>query len=503
MDPGVVPLVLFVLLGIGGVVILFRDDPMFAGRRATFVMTGLAVAALLTPMQLAPFRSDVSIVHWSEFYHYLLATRYFHEVGYSGLYDATVVADHEDDPEHWNGDLEVRSLRTYDLVPRSTVLERAGTIRAPFTPERWEAFKRDVAVFRAALGDEWRASRFQVDHGYNGSPLTTLLLGTLSRLPFLDTRSFILAAAWGDTVLMIATALLVARWVGAWEGALLLFVWAVNPFNDFQTIGGAYLRYPHFVALLVMAFAWARGRLTAAGGALAVATALRVYPLFLAIGLAAQALLSPRRSELLPRAMRCLAAFAVVLVALALLTSYQPSPDGTNPWAPYAAKLRLHAHQLSYNVVSFQYLFFYAESRNAAAIAQSWQEGRNLNWVIEATKAFAAHQGGYLIAIGAALAALAVALRRSGPEEGLFTGLVLVFLLQHLSHYDWFVLSIVPFLFPGCRRAALALFLLFMLACLVPFLPAAAAIVDFRFYLLSLLMTVWMAATIALRMRPT
>ncbi len=503
MDPGVVPLVLFVLLGVGGVVLLFRDDPMFAGRRATFVMIGLAVAALLTPMQLAPFRSDVSIVHWSEFYHYLLATRYFHEVGYSGLYDATVVADHEDDPEHWNGDLEVRSLSTYALVPRSEVLARVEAIKSPFSPARWDAFKRDVAVFREALGAEWRTSRFQQDHGYNGTPVTTLLLGTASRLPGIGTRAFVMTAAWADTFLMIASSLCVGWLVGAFEGAFLLFVWAVNPFNDFQTIGGAFLRYPHFVALLLMAFAWNRGRLRTAGGALALASALRVYPAFMAVGLAAQAVLSPRRRELVPRVARCLAAFAVVLLVVILLTSFQTAPDGTNPWVPYLGKLRLHAHQLSYNVLSFQYLFFYAASHNAAAVAQSWQEGRNLNWVTEATHAFEAHRGGYLLAVGAALAALAFALRRSGPQEGLFAGLVLVFLLQHLSHYDWFVLSIVPFLFPGCRRATLLLFLLFMLACLALFLPAAAAIVDFRFYLLSLLMTVWMAATVAARAQGT
>jgi hypothetical protein len=501
LDPGVVPLVLFVLIGLGGIVVVFRDDPMFAGRRAAVAMGGLAVAALLTPMQMAPFRSDISIVHWSEFYHYLLATRYFHDVGYSGLYDATVIADHEDDPDHWNGDLLMRSLVTYDLVPRAQVLPRADAIRAAFTPDRWEAFKRDVAVFRAALGQDWRSSRVQQDHGYNGTPLTTLLLGGLSRAPFFDTRTFVLTAAWADTFLMVAAAIVVGRLVGAFEGALLLFVWAVNPFNDFMTIGGAYLRSTHFLALVLMAIAWARGRAATAGGALAIATGLRVYPLFLAAGLGAQTLLSPRRRTLWPPARRFAAGFAIVLLAVVLLTSLLPGPGGENPWVTYAAKLRLHARQLSYNVISLQYLFFYGGNHNAAAIAQSWQEGRNLTWVAEATKAFDAHRGGYLAALLAGLAGMAFALRRGAPEDGLYAGLALVFALQHLSHYDWVVLSIVPVLFPGCRRVLLLLFGFWMLACLSLFLPAAVAIVDFRFCLLSLLMLAWFAATITLRAR--
>ena len=501
MIPGIVPLVLFVLIGAGGVVVLFRRDPLLAGRRGALVMAGLATAALLTPMQLAPFRSDISIVHWHEFYHYLLSARYFAEVGYTGLYDATVIADHEDDPEHWDGAHEVRSLATYALGPRSEVLARAEAIKARFAPARWEAFKRDVAVFRASLGADWRASRIQQDHGYNGTPVTTLLLGALARLPGLDTRTFVETFAWADTALMVATSLAVGWLVGPFEGALLLFVWAVNPFNDFQTIGGAYLRYPHFVALLAMALLWTRGRVAAAGGALALATGLRVYPLFLAVGLAAQGLLAPGRRERLPRIARFLAAFVVALLLLALLASFQPGPDGVNPWVSYRDKIGLHAQQISYNVLSFQYLFFYGESHNAAAIARSWQEGRNLNWVTEATRAFAAHRAGYVAALAVAFAALAVALRRGGSGEGFLAGLALVFGLTHPSHYDWFVLSLVPFLFPGCRRATLALFALFMAACLAIFLPAAAAIVDFRFYLLSLLMTAWFAATFALRAR--
>lgn len=501
MIPGIVPLILFVLIGAGGVVVLFRRDPMLAGRRGAFAMSGLALAALLTPMQLAPFRSDISIVHWSEFYHYLLTARYFPEVGYAGLYEATVIADHEDDPERWDGALEVRSLTTYALEPRSEVLARAQAIKAPFAAARWEAFKRDVAVFRAALGDAWRDSRIQQDHGYNGTPVTTLLLGALARLPGIDTRTLVETFAWADTVLMVATSLAVGWLCGAFEGALLLFVWAANPFNDFQTIGGAYLRYPHFVALVAMALLWSRGRAAAAGGALALATGLRVYPLFLAVGLAAQSLLAPGRRERLPRVARFLAAAAVTLLLLVLLTSFQPGPDGRNPWVSYRDKIGLHAQQLSYNVLSFQYLFFYGESHNAAAIVRSWQDGRNLNWVTEATRAFAAHRAGYVAALVAAGAALAVALRRGGPGEGFLAGLALVFGLTHASHYDWFVLSLVPFLFPGCRRATLALFALFMAACLALFVPAAVTIVDFRFYLLSLLMTAWFAATFALRAR--
>lgn len=499
LSPSLVYTSLFVLLAFAAILTLFRDDPQLGRRRYAAAIGLLSLPALVVHLQFAGFGQTLEIVHWGEFYHYYLNTKYFGELGYTGLYDATVIADHEDDPASWQPDLPVRSLRTYENVTRGEVLGRAAAIRAPFSDARWAAFKRDVADFRAGAGAEWPSSRFQQDHGYNGSPLVTLVLGTLARQPFLDTATFVRAAAWFDLALVLVAAAALVFLAGAETGALFLFLWAANPFNDFATIGGAYLRYLHLFPLLAMAIGHARERYALSGTALALAIGLRVFPLYLAVGIAAQNILSPARGALLRRHVRFYAALAAALVLIVAATSFQASPDGRNPWLPYLEKLDLHAERLTYNVVSLQYPFFYGPDHNAAAILQSWQDGRNLNWITEANRAFAAHHAYWLGALALAIAALALYLRATTPADGLFAGLVLVFALLHLSHYDYVVLVIVPFLFPGRRNLLQALLIFWMIASLSVFLPASATLVDFRFLVLSLLTGLWFAVTAVLR----
>jgi len=503
LNPSLVYTTLFVLLGLAAILLVFRDDPALRGRRYAAAMFALALPALFAHLQFTPLGPGVTIVHWGEFYHYYLNTKYFPELGYTGLYDATVIADHEDDPDTWQPDLPVRSLRTYENITRGDVLDRADEIRSAFTEARWQAFSRDVADFRAGAGPEWQTGHYQQDHGYNGSPLVTLLLGALARQPFCDTATFVRAAAWFDLALVLIAAVAMAFLVGAEPAALFLFLWAANPFNDFATIGGAYLRYLHLFPLLALAIGYVRGRYALAGASLALAIGLRIFPLYLALGVAAQDLLGPGRGERLRRHVRFYAALALALVLIAGATSLQASPDGRNPWRPYLEKLDLHAQRLSYNVISLQYLFFYGSDHNATAIIQSWQDGRNLNWITEANRAFAAHRAAWLGTLALVLAGLAYYLRRTAAADGLFAGLALVFTLQHLSHYDYCVLVIVPFLFPGCREVLLALLVFWMAASISVFLPASATMVDFRFFLLSVLMALWFAVTAVLRIRAT
>jgi hypothetical protein len=97
--------------------------------------------------------------------------------------------------------------------------------------------------------------------------------------------------------------------------------------------------------------------------------------------------------------------------------------------------------------------------------------------------------------------ALLVLLRRGRPQDGLFAGLVLVFACFHLAHYDYAVLALVPFIFPERRDAFVAVTGLWIAIAAARFLPQAAAIADFRFYLLSALTALYFAIMLALRLR--
>jgi len=274
------------------VVALLPRWPALARRRTTIVIL-LALAAV--PAHLNFLRREH--LHTNEFFHYYVGTKYFAEVGYSGLYDAAVVADAEDDPAHHTPAQGVRSLTTYAIEPRQAALDRRDAIKARFSAGRWAAFKEDVAWFRAADGVLWTLGDTLKDHGYNGTPLVTAILGGVARQPFVGPGTFIPIAAWFDLGLVLLAAALVARAVGLETGAWFLFVWAVNPLNDYGYIGGAYLRTLHLVALAAALAAFARRRYVLSGIGLAVATLLRLFPIVFLAGLLAQAILCRDRAR--------------------------------------------------------------------------------------------------------------------------------------------------------------------------------------------------------------
>jgi hypothetical protein len=393
----------------------------------------------------------------------------------------------------------VRSLQTYETTTRGAIMERAETIKARFAPERWAAFKRDIAFFRDAAPERWRASQIQMDHGYNGSPLVTAILGTLARQPFLPTAAFVAIAAWLDIALVLLAAGLTARLVGAEPALLFLFLWAVNPFNDYGMIGGAYLRFPHLIALFVGLIAFQRRRYASSGALFAVAVLLRAFPAFLVAGLCAHDALHPDRRLHIRRHARFYVSLAAAVLVLVAATSLQRSPDGRNVWVTFTEKLALHGDKLSPNVLSLRYLFFYSEEHNAAALVRLWQEGRPRNWVVESQKTFAARRPLYLGVVVALLATLAFVSRRGSPADGIFAGLIVVYAWYHLSHYDFSILALVPFLFPGSRAQLSALLVFWMTAAVWCLTPLAEMIVDLKFFVLSALAGAYFAVAVALR----
>jgi hypothetical protein len=475
--------------------ILLKDRIPAIGKRFPVLLGVLAIVAFLPHVGfLARERFNIN-----EFYHYYVATKYFPELGYTGLYDATVVADYEDDPSSYDPNQGLRSLLTYDMEPRLLTIVRADEIRAPFSTERWAAFKSDIAFFRETDGVLWKVGESLQDHGYNGSPLVTAILGGLAWQPFLSSPTYIRLAAWFDIALVIIAGACLALFFGPESGLLFLFIWAANPFNDYAYIGGAYLRHLHLVALLVALLAYVKERFVLSGAAFAFAVLLRVFPGFLIAGLLAQNLLSRDRRALLRRHAPLFASAAATALILVAATSLIHSPDGGNVWDGFARKLSLHSHQVSPNVLGLSYLFFYSDEHNVAEILRAREDGRTLSWVVETGKTFTANRGYYLGVTTALALALLVLLRRGRPQDGLFAALVAVFACLHLSHYDYCVLALVPFIFPGRRDVLVALAVFWMAAASARLLPQAVAVLDFRFYVLSALMSLYFVATLALR----
>jgi len=473
------------------------------------ILTALCLVAVATYFNFFRFHEPGrSPVHYLEFYNYYVGTKYFRELGYNGLYEATVIADIQDDPGAYDPQLMVRLLTDYTFERRHQTAQRAGLIEGRFTPQRWAEFKRDIAVFRSRDLALWRSSNVQLDRGYNGPPLVTMILGSLANRAWMPPDTFIRVAAWLDPMLIAVAALIGAVWAG-WEvGLLFVFLWAANPFTDYSYLGGAYLRFMHVVALFLGAVALQRGRSALAGASFAFAALARVYPALFAAGVVSAGVLSMGRKEEPgqggqgPRSamLRFAGGFALTSLLLIGLSSLQPTPNGENPWKLLGRKLATHKEEASPNSVGLRSIFAYDDASNMAEIMRSWPDGRRLNWNVEGERTFSRRQLYFYATTILGFLTLVWLLRRGRLEDGAFAGIVVTFAWLQLSHYDYAFLCIVPFLFIGRRDALVLTSALFMLVAVSQLHPKVRAVIDFKYMVASTLIAAWLVGMLGTRL---
>src|ERR1044071_1328537 len=132
--------------------------------------------------------------HWSGYlhawdvFHYFVGSKYFAELRYVHLYDCVAIAESEDGYGRWVERRKMTDLHTNAIVSAASALADVDRCKAAFTPERWRAFKADVAFFRDhESADRWE--NIQVDHGFNGTPVWAALGTTLANLAPANERS--------------------------------------------------------------------------------------------------------------------------------------------------------------------------------------------------------------------------------------------------------------------------------------------------------------------------
>jgi hypothetical protein len=453
-------LILFALVGflaLDG----WRRRGGLAPRRAAAALAALTGVAFFGHLGALRFADGGGLAlvapppHFHELFHYYLGTKYFPELGYDGLYDAAVLADLEDDPEHFEPKRVMRDLSTNTLVPRAAAVARAAEIRAPFTPQRWESFRRDVAVFRQATLENWRAHGPMIDHGYNGTPLVTAILGGLAAQPWLDTHDYLGLVSLVDPYLLALFAAALAGLEGPWIALSFLFFAFADPLNEYGYTGGGYLRTDYLLALAAALAALRQSWRAPAGVLLAVAAGLRLFPITVYGCLLWRDLAGPGWRERLRANGRLHAGFAAGALAVALVGSWIPTPDGRNAWVECAQNMRVHTSAPAANLVSLSAIVAYAPSKDRLTVGapEAVESGAPaFDWAVE-TRRVLAQRRWYHAAAALALVLVALATaRRAVAAEALFPALVIVFALLPVSHYYWALLALVPLAAPAGSR---------------------------------------------------
>jgi hypothetical protein len=180
-------------------------------------------------------------------------------------------------------DRKVRNLGQDNLlVPAKRFLEDPAVCKSTFSPERWEAFKKDIGFFRAVSGQDY-FNKMQGDHGFNPPPVWTIAGKFFSELAPATTR--VMQALAAIDMALWAGMFWALAWAFGWRAsAVAAIFWGCQSSAPMLWTCGAFLRQD-WLFLLVLAVCLVRKQYFALGAAALVYSALlRIFPGLLVMG---------------------------------------------------------------------------------------------------------------------------------------------------------------------------------------------------------------------------
>lgn len=378
-------------------------------------------------------------VHYWEQFHYFLGSKYFPEVGYDGLYVASIAAQLESSPG-----LQVqpffRDLRSNTVVPTYACPEHEAEVRSRFSVPRWRAFVEDNQHFLESTSADY-IRQIRTDHGYNPTPTWTFVARMADRsLPANRANLELLGAL--DPLLLALMFVVVFRTYGSFVGCSALLIFGLGYPWRFDWVGGAFLRQDWLAAVVVGICMLKRERFALAGALFAYATMVRIFPALFLFGLAVVAVRGVVRRQSLRWAARL--ALGFVLSTAVCLAVGCLAGRGPGAWAEFARNLAKHQRTWLTNNVGSKNLVLYGPETVSRSL---------VNWTIpEPWSLWQVHMDRLQRERGVAIVAVvlimlvfvSVAAWRSPPDEAAVLGLAAIFAALLLTCYYWIMLAVLP-----------------------------------------------------------
>jgi hypothetical protein len=448
-----------VILSAATIVLLYfryRRGKTSAASAKTYPLLVQAIIVLAIPFSFAVFHNlgtmrGGSFVHYGDMFHYYLGSKYFEELGHFELYNAVIVADTEQGNEFvalpWFTD-----LRTYQNTTRDKALEDVDRVRSLFSKERWSDFKSDVAYFKKATATPQAPGLMflLMDHGYNGSPVSTFILGTIANV-FPVAQVPLLATF--DVLLVIAMSVLVFRTFGFDMGALFSVYFCVNVLNPYDFISGCFLRYDWLFYIVVAVCLLERGRYAWSAFFLTLAAMIRIFPAVLFFGMAIVILKNVRATRSLDRKyLRFVLTAAVTGSALFMLPAVSLG-SVAQPWREFSERLEVHDNGVYVNHLGLRGIALFEpshlslekfveayKSEHTNDIVRHWQDVKEAEY--KHKKPFV-----MLAALLVLLAVAAIIWKRDSETESILWPLLFVYAVSFPSHYYYTFLCLFVLLF--------------------------------------------------------
>ncbi len=218
----------------------------------------------------------------TDVFHYYMGSKYFSEVGYFDLYHCTILALTDSGVESRFELPKIRDQRTLRIHTPETALAAARQCRKQFSDDRWRAFAKDIDWFNEKFqADRWRILLF--DHGYNPSPVWNAIGGAVTSRVSLRSAAF----EWlihADRFLMLGALALIVWAFGLEAAALSAVVWGTGQHWGHAWIGDSLLRNLWLFAVIAGLCSLKKRKEFLAGGMLALASLLRVFPAIFVLG---------------------------------------------------------------------------------------------------------------------------------------------------------------------------------------------------------------------------
>ncbi len=242
--------------------------------------------------KLGEFRYQ-SFFNAYEFYHYYIGTKYAREVGYTDMYNATIIADKETGFKYRHKSKTIRNLDTGRHVPVGSVLKQPEKYKRLFSTKRWAEFTGDIEWFKENLDQsKWmRWSGMLRDKGYNSTPVWSMVVGGLfsNQVSTENEAGMNFLAALDAILICLATACVV--WAFGPRTAMLLLVFLGTSYmSKWWHMKGAFLRTDFTMALVMAACMIKKDRYKTAGVLTGWAVLSRVFPAVFLFGLGAKVL---------------------------------------------------------------------------------------------------------------------------------------------------------------------------------------------------------------------
>ncbi len=395
-------------------------------------------------------------VHTWDMRVYFPTAKYFDELGFDGLYLASVEAYLEDVPgadERRIARVELRDLRTYEMTTVQNVISDVHTVRNRFSPERWLEFKRDMAYFWRTMGPGGYLGSLR-DHGGNATPAWLLVAHLMFRHAS-ATEGNLLLAALLDPLLLAIFFVAVWRTFDLRTALVCLTIYGASTFPWFgSNWAGSTLRNDWMVSVGLGACALRAGRPATGGALLANAAMIRAFPavsvLFLVVPAVWWMVEVQKREGRLPAPrrilveqaplFRALAGAAVTVVALGLVSGLVFG--FRHSWGDWSHKIAMHSVSPNVNHVGLRTLFAWDPDKTLRGLSRSGGG----DWAAEQIRTFQRRKPLFVTAV-AAFSLLAIgAARGRDLRQAALIGMMLIPIFFYPSNYYLHYVFVLPLL---------------------------------------------------------